>query len=209
MGSRCRFARTALSGCELLARTAHRRIAPAHAQQSTDNVAHHVVQKGIGGHFNAQQRVAAPDLKRLDAPHRGARLTLSGSIGTEVMLTQQIRRRLTHRLGIERRVDHQCAAGSQSGAAVPVEQEISITAPQRAVPRMKSLADGLHPAQTHFSRQGTVGAEQPRAGTANGCRIEVRHLAACVHTGIGAASASERHGRVRNAAEGLLNCPLH
>ena len=70
-------------------------------QQSRD-VAHHVMQEGVGGDVDGDPFAVARHAQRFDAAHRRLRLALDGAEGAEVVLTHQHLRGIVHARGVER-----------------------------------------------------------------------------------------------------------
>ena len=106
-----------------------------------------------------------------------------------------------HRGDVERLVHHQRTPMRQRRARNAVEDQVTVAAREGAEAGMEIVGHRLCPVQADVARQVAVGAEQPGARAARGLGIEVRHLRARVHAGIGTAGADEPDGLVGDAAQ--------
>ena len=127
------------------------------AISSARDVAHHVMQEGVGGHLDARpSRPCARDAERAPAVRTGdLRLALGGPKGAEVVLADRGRRPPPACASASSAAVHhrraRRATSAERGAAI--EDQVAIGARARAVARMKMRRHRRDPAQADVARQ--------------------------------------------------------
>src|SRR5690242_16771180 len=137
------------------------RIALTDTDEEPRDVAHHVVQEGIGCGLDGKPIALARDRQPLHAADRRFRLALRGPEGAEVMLTLEHRGRVRHGFGIERAMDPGGAMREQAGARRAIEDQISVRARLGRVARVKMRGYGAYPGNADITWQLGVGSQRP------------------------------------------------
>ena len=148
---------TAVAPRQHLGRQCRRRLALAHMDQQAGDVAHHVVQEGIGASPRAaRNRPRAATRSCVQVAHRRARLALRRAKGAEVMRAdQQLPRPRCMRLDLQRPVARRPRAPRASARARPAIQDaVAVGARQRRIARVEMLRHGARPAQRDAGAAG-------------------------------------------------------
>jgi hypothetical protein len=173
----------------------HRPLATPHHQQRADDVAHHVMQERIGLHFHHHLVAGAGDGNLLQVAARMGGLALRAAEGGKIALARQRLRGFVHRRGVERHALPAQVLPLQPRPRAAVEDPVAVAARARREARIEVVGHRHAPPHRHGRRQVGGGAEDPAARVAGGLGIEMHHLAARVHAGIGAAGADGVDGR--------------
>src|SRR6185369_2664105 len=140
--------------------------------------------------------------------HGISRLTLGGPQRAEVMSSDQQPCRGLHRLYIQRPADEGSTPDGERAAHRAIEDAVAISARLRRIAGVKMIGYRTRPAQGNALRQMRIGAQHRGAFGAIDHGIEMRHLTACMHTGIGAASGCDGDGVIEDPPQGLFHMLL-
>ena len=117
------------------------------------------------------------------------------------MLAKQIAARGLHQPGIQRRAQLPGTVPIKRGTHWTIENHVTVGARQCRVSRVKIRLYGPDPLDRDIRGQIAVDAAQPGIFGTTGDGVEMHHLAAGVHTGIGTPCGSSRQGFVGDGTD--------
>ncbi len=132
--------------------TLRRRITMPDRHQQPGDIAHHVVQEGIGSDFQRHPFVATRHRQPVDTAHGRLCLAFDGAESAEVVFSHQYLRRGMHAFHVERAPLPGRAPDGQGGARVAIQDQVAVTARQRAVTCVEVFGDATHPGDAHILR---------------------------------------------------------
>ena len=138
----------------------------ADGKQGADDVAHHVVQKGVTADIHCDPAVRFADVDVVDAAPWGFRLAFGGAEGAEVVFTNERLRGLVHEQGVEWLFVPMAALRPKRARLSAVADEVAVMAGGGAVTRMEVVSNGGDPLQADIGGQVAVRAGQPGEGAA-------------------------------------------
>ena len=181
----------------------------ADIDQAADQVAHHVVEKGIGG--EVEQNILAACFNP-DFPHildRRLGLALGGAEGGKVMLAQKELRPLPHCLHIQGLVKPAHLAGKQRGTHRVVEQQVAVTSGYRAETSMEFITHRPRPQYADTVGQQGIDAANPGAVRPGYVGIEMNDLVQRMYASVGAPRRRRPEGFPGDAGKRTLQDILH
>lgn len=184
-------------------------MAAPHSHQRASDIAHHMVQKGIGANFNYHQSALAKNPHLFDATIGGAGLAAGSAEGGKIIFTQKPLGGAVHGVGVEGFAPPGHQATENAGGHRFVANHIAIGARQRGKAGVKIAGHPANPMQAHPFRQATVRPLEPVAGVAPGAGVEMDDLIGGVNAGIGAPCAGDGDGLVGHKREGIFYHRLH
>lgn len=152
VGRRGGSGETAVAAVQNFLAPFRRALVPADFQQHSDDVAHHVVQKRVGGDFYDNLLAFATDIDEIHLPKRATRLTILRTERAEIVLTAQTRGSGTHRFdrqGLETPGD---PPAHQRRIDFAVEDDVAITPCDGAIARVKTRWRFIRPQNADVTR---------------------------------------------------------
>ena len=183
--------------------------AAANIDQRTDDIAHHVLEEGVGGKLEANQIAAAADLESAHRSDRRFRLAIGGAESAEIMVADQALRGLLHRPFIQAPVKPAYAPPKEPRALWPVEQPKNVAPFGGGKTRVELRAHCASPVHRNGIRQQCVAAPDPCPRRTLDINVEVHHLCERVHSGVGAPRAHSFDVLARHLRQRALQGVLH
>ena len=209
VGRRGHAALRAVARFEHLFRPTGFALTGADAHQHTGDVAHHVLQEGVGVDADTHELAVTLDFKASEFAHRALGLAFGGTEGREVVRTDKMLRALLHRRRIERPVLPAHTPAQVGRAYRAVEDHVVVAPPGGGKARVKIRVHLARPQQRHVIRQIADRPAHPGVAIARSRGIEMNHLRQCVHAGVGAPGDGNGDGFVGDFGERLLDTRLH
>lgn len=207
---RCRYAaRFAIPVCQYLAHPGDVAFAKAHRRHCTDDIANHMLQEGIGRYRKCEPVAVSVHGDSRYFTYGRRCLAARRAEGREIVAPQQLLYRVVHGRGVEWPIHPPRPVSMQGGSLEPVQYAVAIAARGRRKARMKGVVDGQRPGDADVVREIAVRPQQPAALAALTGGIEVDHLAACVHPGIGTAGTDNVNWLIGYPGKCCLDTLLH
>ena len=207
---RCRRARArAISSAHQLDDPLDRLLATPDGHQGARDIAHHVMQEGIGLDIDHDDMAMATDFNEVHVAARRARLTACGAERREIQLAHQMRRRGLHVGDIERLATPGDIVALHHRPKRLIDDHVAIATGDGAETRMEIIGHRHGPMNPDIGGKVDVTAHAPGLATAAHGGIEMHDLTHGMHTGIGAATAMHGNRRGGDLGQGLLERFLH
>jgi hypothetical protein len=197
-------ARAANPALQHLARPLRITLACANGHQHPGDVAHHVVQEGIGTDVQDNHLAMLADPQVMNLLDRRLGLALTGPKCAEIMTADQIRGRLGHALHVQRTMVPGHFLAQVRRTDLVVVDNVAIAPGDGLETGMEVSGHDPGPGHADIVGQVDIGPHDPGLETALGLGIEMHHLATGMHTGIGTPRTHQRHGRVGDLGQGLF-----
>ena len=166
--------------------------AAADRDERAHDVAHHVVQEGVGLEVEAPVVAQARDLDAAHVLHGRQRLAHRGAEAAEIVLADQQRGGGAHRVAVQRAEDPAAQACLDRRTHRGLPEQEGVATGTCAVARVEVGRDGLRPLHGDVLGEIAVGAAHPRELLANDGGVEVDDLVQRVHAGVGPTGAHRR-----------------
>ncbi|MNZ97829.1 hypothetical protein D3C78_1170900 [compost metagenome] len=179
-------------------------LAGTDGHQHTGDVAHHVVQKGIGPDIQHDEATMLEHAQVMQGLDRRLGLALHGTERSEVMGTDQRHGRLAHARHVQRAVIPGNFLGQMGRTHRIVVDHIAIAPRHSGEARVEMRRHRLRPGHADVARQIGVGPHEPGLERTLDGGIEMHHLAAGMHGRVGAPGTDQRHRLGRHLGQGLF-----
>src|SRR4051812_11977623 len=133
----------------------------ADVDKTTNDVAHHVLQKSIGGKFKTQHVSALRYVELAKLFPRGFGLAFSCPERAVVVFSDDQFRSPSHGVNVQALMEPAHAIMQKSGSLRPVQQPIYIAPPCRRKTRMKLFRHLSGPVDRHACGEQRIGAPDP------------------------------------------------
>lgn len=187
----------------------HRTLAGTNGHQHPGDVAHHVMQEGIGADVQHDHFAVPGHTQVMDLLDRRLGLALPRAKGAEIVSAEQILRGFGHALLIQRPVIPGHLLVEVGRANLVVVDHITITPGNGLETRMEIRRHDLGPTDTDVVRQVDVGAHDPGLQRTLDLGVEMHHLATGVYAGVGTSRAMQGHWRIGDFRQGRFEGLLH
>jgi hypothetical protein len=161
-----------------------RSLAGANPDQAARDIAHHVIQKGIGRHIQRHLVTVARHRDRLDFPDGVRGLAVAGAEGTEIMLTEQVKGGNMHGVCIQGLADPAGSMMIERRANPAVQYPVPVTTGKGAEASVEVVIDRADPQNADAFGQVTVQAQHPGPFGTLGRGIEMCNLAQRMHAAV-------------------------
>lgn len=181
----------------------------SHLQQTPYDVAHHVLQEGIGLDLHGYQGSRPPNIDPLNHSTGMSGLASGCAETAEVMLAEQLLSSLAHALDIEWARHAGDAIPEQSLPRAVVGHQIEVAAPACGEPRVEAFISGHGPMNADTGVGQGVTALDPIFRRPRGSSVEVNHLTGGMNARIRAPGTDQPQGPICNATESGFEVALH
>ncbi|EJX04930.1 hypothetical protein EVA_06962 [gut metagenome] len=164
----------------------------ADINEGADDIADHMLQKGIGLNTNADHHPLTPNVQALNRSHRRGSLTLGRPKTRKVMLAEQMTGTGSHPIHVERTKDPSRCGFQNRRTNRIIVNPVFISPRTRGKTGMKIRGHDPSPMDRYAGRQQAVEPPHPVSFRPIRRRIKTHHLLRGMHPGIRPTGADRR-----------------